>query len=389
SSEPFFLALLSFLPPVRKRREARDRVFLLEHALEFPPEGREGVRQALGEKRSHQEHCVAQWEQSLKNLQESLSQLEQRWQTLQRAAEEAGLSLKGDALSQNGVIQKLDTVLRARAFRLASHYWEGMYLEELRKKLYDSTYWDSASPEKKARMYRRFAKLLPCQIATFYMLPHYYCGYQKEIKKEIFMFNEIDLLIVDEAGQVSPEIGTPSFALAKKALVVGDTFQIEPVWSVASGTDSANALESGVISSLKKYEEEEPRGYYAASGNLMRMAQLACNYTQYEELCPGMMLVEHRRCLPEIIAYCNDLVYHGKLEPHRRQSPEDARKRPAFLPMMGEIPVLGAADERSSGSRRNRTEAEAIAGWVKEHRKELEEAYGKEIAEILGIVTPF
>ena len=40
---------------------------------------------------------------------------------------------------------------------------------------------------------------------------------------------EIDLLIVDEAGQALPDISAASFALAKQALIVGDTDQIEPV----------------------------------------------------------------------------------------------------------------------------------------------------------------
>jgi hypothetical protein len=43
-----------------------------------------------------------------------------------------------------------------------------------------------------------------------------------------------------EAGQVSPEIGTPSFALAKKALVVGDPFQIV-VGPARKGTGSSGS----------------------------------------------------------------------------------------------------------------------------------------------------
>lgn len=37
-----------------------------------------------------------------------------------------------------------------------------------------------------------------------------------------YLFNHIDLLIVDEAGQVLPEVAGPSFALAKRALVIAD-----------------------------------------------------------------------------------------------------------------------------------------------------------------------
>ncbi|MBW6087363.1 hypothetical protein HTS61_11735 [Escherichia coli] len=52
-----------------------------------------------------------------------------------------------------------------------------------------------------------------------------------------------DLLIVDEAGQVLPEVAAASFALAKKALVIGDTEQIPPIWSIAPAIDVGNMLE--------------------------------------------------------------------------------------------------------------------------------------------------
>ena len=48
-------------------------------------------------------------------------------------------------------------------------------------------------------------------------------------EKNFFLYNYIDLLIVDEAGQVSPEIAAGAFSLAKKSVVVGDVYQIEPV----------------------------------------------------------------------------------------------------------------------------------------------------------------
>lgn len=35
------------------------------------------------------------------------------------------------------------------------------------------------------------------------------------------LYDAIDLLIVDESGQVSPELAIPSFSLAKQAILVG------------------------------------------------------------------------------------------------------------------------------------------------------------------------
>ncbi len=263
------------------------------------------------------------------------------------------------------------------------------------------------------RMYRRFAKLTPCQVITFYMLPYYYCGYRGS---PLHLFGKIDLLIVDEAWQVSPEIGVPSFSLAKRALVVGDTFQIEPVWSVMRRTDEANAVKDGVVLSPEEYgelsrknpspeayekalaekdvlagsyEEAQSRGFLAASGNLMRLAQRACRHTDYPELAPGLMLTEHRRCVPKIIAYCNDLVYQGKLEPRREESPEERRRRLDFLPPLGEIDVKGSG-ERAGGSRRNPEEAKAVAAWVQKHAEGMKARYeNKPLGEILGIITPF
>lgn len=384
ASESFLVALLSFLPPVRKRKEAADRAFLLERSIACESADREKIREALARQREEAAKGASEAEARLNERTRALSSLEESWSKAASLASLARINLDAEDVSLNEATERLDTSVRAKAFRVASHYWEAEYLRELRGNI-ESKYRDSAAPDKRARMYRRFAKLVPCQIATFFMLPNYYCGYRG---KPIHMYGEIDLLIVDEAGQVAPEIGVPSFSLAKRALVVGDIFQIEPVWSVAVGTDSANAVESGVVRSEEEYEELEKRGFFAASGNLMRMAQLACRHTQYPELSPGMMLVEHRRCVPEIIAYCNDLVYKGKLEPRRRESEEERRSRPSFLPAMGEIPTV-SDDERASGSRRNPEEAARIAEWTKEHLKELETRYEKPIGEILGIVTPF
>jgi len=384
ASESLLSSLLSFLPSVRKRREAADRAFLLERGIPWENTVREQIRESFRQESEGAGSAVTNTEQRLSGMKKALAGLEEAWAKACSLASEAGMDLERENLSLSGVVDRLDTAVRARAFRLASHYWEAEYLKELRANL-ETRHRDSASPEKKAAMYRRFAKLTPCQIATFYMLPNYYCGYRG---KPIHMFGEVDLLIVDEAGQVAPEIGTQSFSLAKRALVVGDTFQIEPVWSVPEGTDSANAIESGVAGSGDEYAELKEKGFFAASGNLMRMAQLACRYTRYEDICPGMMLVEHRRCVPEIIAYCNDLVYKGKLQPYRKESEEELRNRPVFLPPLGEIEIR-ADDERAAGSRRNEREAARIAEWTKEYLEALEKRYEKKIGEILGIVTPF
>ena len=57
--------------------------------------------------------------------------------------------------------------------------------------------------------------------------------YAENGKWDVPLYNGIDLLIVDESGQVAPELAVPSFSLAKQAILVGDIQQIEPVWSIS------------------------------------------------------------------------------------------------------------------------------------------------------------
>lgn len=63
------------------------------------------------------------------------------------------------------------------------------------------------------------------------------------------LYDFIDLLIIDEAGQASPEIAGAAFSLAKKSIVVGDTLQIEPVWSLNERIDIGNLKRHELIRS--------------------------------------------------------------------------------------------------------------------------------------------
>ncbi len=85
--------------------------------------------------------------------------------------------------------------------------------------------------------------LTPCAVATFHQLAGLLTVWQRPLSP---IYNLIDLLIVEEAGQVSPEIAGPSFSLAKRAIVVGDALQIEPAWSVTPAIDNANAKTEGL-----------------------------------------------------------------------------------------------------------------------------------------------
>lgn len=208
--------------------------------------------------------------------------------------------------------------------------------------------------------------------------------------KHVTLFDFIDLLIIDEAGQVSPDVSGATFALAKKALVVGDMQQIEPIWGITESIDIGNLREKKVVSTG---DEDEISAFFstglaASSGNLMKVAQRASPYQKSDErglFERGMFLTEHRRCVPEIIQYCNRLAYGGRLIPMRESEVDYP------LPHLGYAHISGQS-RRVGGSRDNRDEATVIVRWIAEHRDMLASHYSEKslsLDQIVAIVTPF
>ncbi|MEQ1559073.1 MAG: AAA domain-containing protein [Methyloglobulus sp.] len=285
-----------------------------------------------------------------------------------------------------------DRVFRFQSFKLASHYWEAHWLLELKTVLADSDE-NEQSPITKPRRYRRHAKLTPCFVSTFYMIPAFFTAYRGE---EIPLFDEIDLLIVDEAGQALPEVSVASFALAKKAVIVGDTDQIEPVWGIPEKIDLANLTLFDLYQSQQHYESFwKKSGLLASGGNVMRAGQRQCRYHQFPQLQRGLYLTEHRRCYDEIISYCNQLVYQDVLEPLRGTA-----NKPVPWGSMSMIEVFSPS-KSYAGSRGNEGEATCIAQWLNQNRQAIlaysrttnpswSQKTDKEVIKLsVGVVTPF
>ena len=230
--------------------------------------------------------------------------------------------------------------------------------------------------------YLRLCMLTPCLVMTFYMLPANFVQY-----KDKFLYNFIDLLIVDEAGQVSPEIGAASFLLAKKALVVGDIRQIEPIWSVPRELDIALAVNQNVVRA-DTFNLLEKSGHNASESSLMKIACNACYYEMYGE--KGLLLTEHRRCYDEIIRYCNELVYKGLLNPLRGASDTDPSYPFAGQGTFEHIQVSSSKSDRRGSSRYNKAEIQKIKDWLSDNYEDIKNAYPNTPPEkLVGILTPF
>ncbi len=229
----------------------------------------------------------------------------------------------------------------------------------------------------------QLCRVMPVFISTFHSLPRYMtCTH--EGNPSVPLYNAIDLLIVDESGQVSPELAVPSFSLARQAILVGDIEQIEPIWPVSGQYSFINLRRFGVVTSSKDplYAFLAEHGFLSSSGNIMRMARKSSSYQVDSER--GAFLREHRRCLDSIIAYCNDYVYHGRLLHLKGDCPKYAA-----LPSKGYVQVNGFSQKGKTGSRFNEAEAIAIVKWLSREKEKLEETYRKPIHQVAAIVTPF
>lgn len=402
----FLLDLFAFVPPIKRWRNAHDRKFLLANPLTSTLQHRDDdvedhfarlvrqeklrtraivadVRKVESAATERRDEARAQKTQFISRMHEAESLMNNWLKLLTDAfAEWADVSLRD-------LNDKLDIHVRAPMFQFADWYWSGCWLIEMEARFRDGGK-DSKAPQKLETMLRRFAKLAPCMVSNFHMAPAYFCGWMGD--QPIPLWNKIDLLIVDEAGQVSPEISAPAFALAKRAVVVGDVYQIEPIWNVAEGIDRANAAKFSLIEKWDDppYLKMEQDGYTAAKGNLMQMSARACRLQKYPDI-RGLMLVEHRRCVPELIDYCNKLVYGGRLDPVRESILPEKRILPAF----GYF-AIASRDQKVGGSRKNAAEARAIVDWIVQNRERLQDHYPdpktglpQHISKIVGVVTPF
>lgn len=128
---------------------------------------------------------------------------------------------------------------------MATHYWEAEWLLESPK--IANLPQDKRSQEK---YWHIQAMMLPCFVTTLHSGPAFF-QYKNVSQESEPLVDFIDLLIIDEAGQVMPAIAGGMIALAKKALLVGDIKQIEPVFSLPPSIDFANSKKLAPVVAIR------------------------------------------------------------------------------------------------------------------------------------------
>lgn len=277
--------------------------------------------------------------------------------------------------------RRIDVELRTRAFSLAMRFREAQFLS--RRARWDPCWVLTENKGRQGRdtrpaLLRTYAYVVPCVAATVYKAAGHCCYYDGDIERPMDL--PIDLLIYDEAGQVSPDLGLPLLGLARRAVAVGDVHQLEPIERFNEASDDRLLQEEGFEE--KQWSALRGQGLTHVRGSVMRAFHRATAHCDRDVKEPGVLLRHHFRCVPKIIRYCNDLVYNGQLIPDR---PDE--EAPWIAPMSW-AHVRGDA-RKVRGSWGNQPEAEAIARWLAANGETIKKRYNSDLDQAVAVLTPY
>ncbi len=286
----------------------------------------------------------------------------------------------------------IDNSIKYRLFHLSMRANEGEFIIQARKLMDDSCVNNEKRFKKSfdgvTKKYKLFALITPCFVSTMhaiYKTLTYYIGSGSNTEYPLSSF--IDYLLVDEAGQCSPEIGALSFLFAKRAVIVGDTYQIYPIYTVSGHLDYS--LYRHIVKSENNISEAEfeslPFNCHDYGGSVMKIAQNNSNFWEFPDLERGLYLMEHRRCPKEIIEFSNKLMYKGKLRYPDNWEFKNMVKDKIFEKQepWNFINVNGQC-KYVNKSRINEAEIGAITQWIKDNYEYLDP-----VEKTVAIITPF
>lgn len=179
-----------------------------------------------------------------------------------------------------------------------------------------------------------------------------------------------DLVVIDEASQVSVAQALPAILRAKKVVVFGDAKQFSNVKS----SQASNSINAGYLTDIEAYFRANVSDattkihrlkHFDVKKSILEFFDLITNYQT--------MLRKHFRGYQELISFSSKHFYEGQLQAIKiRSKPVQEIIRFEVLESVPESPVKNT----------NRTEAEFI---LKELRRVLDE----EEDQTVGIITPF
>ena len=145
----------------------------------------------------------------------------------------------------------------------------------------------------------------------------------------------IGWLLIDEAGQASPQTAVGALARSKRAVIIGDPLQIQPVVTMLSSLDDA-------VCSRFKIERELWSPHHVSVQNLAdRVARYSSKIGSQRVWAP---LLVHRRCDEPMFSISNEVAYEGKMV--KATLERDPSQIAGILGETSWIDVVGSSDDK-------------------------------------------
>lgn len=118
---------------------------------------------------------------------------------------------------------------------------------------------------------------------------------------------ELGILVVDEAGQATPQSALGALWRTRKAIVVGDPLQVEPIVTIPNELRKRFADENDIppIYRLPELSVQMLADQLNPYGGIRKL--------DGEKLWLGCPLVVHRRCLNPMFQISNEVAYSGRM----------------------------------------------------------------------------
>lgn len=282
-----------------------------------------GLRSLLDEKMQHVADCqikMMKSEEAKREIQKKIDDLskrrikhEQALQAFKRefnniSTPDHNVSINNAALQrtafwQNAQINRLRSELFLAAMNLHQAWlYEAMGLRSFRSFLlklnaFLSTPHQTESP---LRWWQTLSMFVPVISTTFASVGRMLHGVKSE---------EIGWLMIDEAGQASPQQAVGAILRAKRVLVVGDPLQIEPVF-----TASPMLVKRLCEDVLQEHADDWNPGKLSVQQLVDRVNHWGCELNlMNNKIWIGIPLWVHRRCIEPMFSIANRLAYNNRM----------------------------------------------------------------------------
>ena len=205
-----------------------------------------------------------------------------------------------------------DFVLSSRACRdnlvTLSHYWGVRPGDDKQKITFDMEDISAMLPS----LFQTLFLLVPVISSTFASVGSLF----KDIKKS----GIIGLLVIDEAGQAQPQMAVGSLFRSRRAIIVGDPKQVEPVV-----TDDLKLLKKAYNADGLEIYKQKNLSVQVFADRLNSFGTFLENGSDYPEWVGSPLLV-HRRCISPMYDISNKLSYDGIMKLQTRPPKKEVEK---------------------------------------------------------------